>query len=147
MMKSREQRLSLMAERNMCSVATRDTVVPPAIPRRCRNRNFRGAMLSGTSGARHPDACARVRSLRDGCDHREGGPFTKCVRTFRARRSGAHCIDAHDAWALSRRLSGGFRAHPVLGGQIRKNSKLEKKLHCVSMSSLGDVKVANPLTT
>jgi non-homologous end joining protein Ku len=29
MMKSREQRLSLMAERNMYSVATRDTVVPP----------------------------------------------------------------------------------------------------------------------
>jgi len=41
MMKSRERRLSLMAERNMCSVGTRDTVVPPGSKSRSRANGSR----------------------------------------------------------------------------------------------------------
>jgi len=41
MMKSRERRLSLMAERNMCSVVKRVTVVPPGSENTSRAKGSR----------------------------------------------------------------------------------------------------------
>jgi hypothetical protein len=50
MMKLRERRLSLMAERNMCSVAMRDIVVPPGSKSTSRANGSRrnlGYLVSG----------------------------------------------------------------------------------------------------
>jgi hypothetical protein len=76
MMKSRERRLSLVAERNMCSVAMRDTVVPPGSKSTSRANGSRwnlGDLVSGRRCLRRRSASGRRGAVADDERAREVG--------------------------------------------------------------------------